>query len=228
MLKVSLHFGALDDRCFANQLAALDIAYAKRAPLADYLVALSLRGSGEMAPATVTHYPRWSASLWDLVARALTQLLYRTDQAPPSGRDRRCAYATRLSAVIERSSSKDRGVQLATMELRQAGRRGHYRAVFEEDIHGARSGEFDYGHKVLNPPDLLLRAICWTYFGTDILGPKPSLILPAALHIDGDDRFHIQALAEPARTGFRRYLSGRKETDELPRAEDYVRFLTRG
>ena len=74
MLKVSLHAGQLATRNASNQLAVLDIAYAKQEALADYLVALSLRGVGEVAPDMVTNYPRWSASVWDLTARALTRV----------------------------------------------------------------------------------------------------------------------------------------------------------
>ena len=50
MLKVTLHSGLLTTHTEANQLAVLDIAYQKKSALADYVVALSLRGSGELAP----------------------------------------------------------------------------------------------------------------------------------------------------------------------------------
>ncbi len=229
MLRLTLHSGDLAHRNSANQLAALDIAYDKQEPLANYLVALCLRGSGEVAPDVLVRYPRWSASLWDLIARALTLLLYREEQAPPHRPDRRCAYATRLCASIERTGTHLGGLELASMELRQAGRqRGHYAATFHEDILGERSAGFAYGYKVLNPVDLLLRAICWAYFGSDVLGPKPSLILPVTVPIDGEDRFDVQALKEPARTGFKRFMAGRMETGELSRATDYVRFLMHG
>ncbi len=232
MLKVSVHTGDLELRTLANQVAVLDIAYAKQEAVADYMVALSLQRSGEMAPAKVAAYPRWSASLWDLVARALAQALYRTDTPPRSDKaDRRCAYATRLCAVIERATANSRGVELGTMQLTQTGQRGHYRAVFREDILGERSGEFDYGCKDLNPAELLMRAICWALFGSDVPGPKPKLIIPPVLSIDGVDRFHIAALDEPARTGFQRYLAVRSHPDAdcaMPAAADYVRFLMKG
>ncbi|MBS0372872.1 MAG: hypothetical protein JSS57_27160 [Proteobacteria bacterium] len=236
MLKVSIHTGDLNERSFANQLGVLDIAYAKQAALSDYAVAMSLRGSGELEPGLLQQYPRWASSLWDLTARALTRILYHADQAPSAGKpDRRCAYATRLCAVIERSTANDTGLELGTVEIRQIGRqRGLYVASFEEDILGSRVGEFEYGRKVLNPADLLLRAICWTYFGNDVLGPRPALILPPSIRMEGVDCFHIESLSEPARTGFRRFLA---ESDNacpasslggLSRAEDYVRFLMKG
>lgn len=233
MLRVTVHSGALATRSAANQLAVLDIAYKKKAALADYLVSLYLRGSGELAPAVVQKYPRWSASLWDLTARALAQVLYRADQIPPSAKvDRRCAYATKICASIERLTATDRGIELATVEILQRGKqRGLYTATFEEDVLGSRSSEFEYGCKALNPAELLLRAICWTYFKTDVLGPKPALILPPSMVIDGVDRFHVAALDEPALTGFRRYQTDGKESsapEDLPCATDYVRFLMEG
>lgn len=232
MLKVTIHSGSLSTRDIANQLAVLDIAYQEKAPLADYLVALSLRGSGELAPAVVTKYPRWSSSLWALIARALAQVLYRAAQIPPSSKvDRRCAYATRICASIEGLTATDRGLELGTVEILQRGKqRGLYTATFEEDVLGPRTAEFEYGCKALNPAELLMRAICWTYFKADGLGPKPALILPPTMTIDGVDRFHVAALDEPAMTGFRRFqANGCAPADagleELPRATDYVRFL---
>lgn len=232
MLKVSVHMGSLEQRTLNNQVAALDIAYLKQAVLSEYVVALSLQRSGEMAPAKLASYPRWSASLWDLVARALAQALYRTDTPPAASKaDRRCAYATRMCAVIERATASSRGVELGTMQLTQTGRRGHYRAAFTEDILGERAGEFEYGCKDLNPAELLMRAICWAYFGKDVPGPMPKLILPTAIQVDGIDRFHIASLNEPALSGFRRYLQVRKPAeadDPFPAAADYVDFLMRG
>jgi hypothetical protein len=232
MLRVSIHAGALEARTLNNQLAALDIAYFKKAALADYLAALTLRQDGAMEPAYVRDYPRWSASLWDLVARALTQSLYRADQAPPVGKvDLRCAYATRICATLERASADDRGVQLGTVEIAQLDpKQRTYTAKFTEDIGGERSAQFQYGSKRLNYADLLLRAICWALYGTDVLGPRPKLILPPSMVIDGVDRFHLEALTEPARTGFIRHQTLRAPTaapEQLPRADEYVQFLMR-
>lgn len=234
MLRVYLHTGELDTRSLANQLAAIDIAYAKKEALADYLVGMNLRAEGEVQPDWVLNYPRWSASLWDLVARALTRLLYRANQAPASAApDKRCAYATRLCAVIERSTLDGNGVVLGTASILQLPeQRGHYSAILDEDINGQHVGHFTYGAKRLNHVDLLLRAICWALFNKDTLGPAPALILPPTMHIDGADRFHVAALAEPARTGFERYRGANFPTTEAPEplalAKDYVSFLMKG
>lgn len=232
MLRVVIHTGTLAERKLENRLAVVDIAYKKKEALADYLVALTLARAGEMAPGQVSKHPRWSASLWDLVARALTRVLYFADQAPPSNKpDKRCAYATRMCAVIERLTLEDRGKELGTAQLLQPGPRGVYLAEFTEDILGPRRAEFAYGCKALNPIDLLLRAICWALYGGDVLGRKPALILPPTLKIDGVERFHVEALDEPARTGFRRYQADRNlkgDVDVMPPVSEYVNFLMQG
>ncbi len=232
MLRVAIYGGLLEDRTVNKQLAALDIAYFKKAALADFLVALTQRQGGASEPAYVRDYPRWSASLWDLVARALAQAIYGEDQAPPVGKvDLRCAYATRICATIERASADDRGMELGGVEIAQLDpKQRTYTAKFSEDIGGGRSAQFQYGSKRLNVADLLLRAICWAYFGSDVLGPRPKLILPASMVIDGVDRFHVEALTEPARTGFVRYQALRLPTaapEQLAKADDYVQFLMR-
>jgi hypothetical protein len=233
MLKVYIHAGTLDTRNLGNQLAILDIAYAKRHYLADYAVAMTIKGAGEVPPDTVTSYPRWSGSLWDLIARALTRILYRDDTCPPTKAvDRRCAYATKLCIVVERSTLDDQGLVLATGEIVQMeGRRGHYVVNLEEDILGRHSAAFTYGMKSLNPSDLVLRALCWALYGRDTLGKRPVLAIPPTVEIEGKHRFDIEALQEPARTGFNRSrapLGSATPPDPMPTLDDYSKFLAQG
>ena len=233
MLKVSIHSGELRTRALNNQLAVLDIAYQRKGYVSDYLLALSARGRGEVAPDVLLSYPRWSASLWDLTARALTRILYRDDQAPPAGTpDRRCAYATRMCAAIELQTLDDRGLEIGTVQIAQdPKRRGLYEARFDEDILGPRKGSFEFGKKALDHAELLLRAICWTYYGRDTLGPAPALIVPPSMKVDGVDMFHLESLGEPAKTGFLRnigkHLPGSKPA-AMQRLEDYAVFLMQG
>ena len=96
MLRVLIHSGHLGTRNPGNLLATLDIAYQRQDAWSDYTVAFSHKGTGSVETDEVKQYPRWAGSMWDLVARALTRILYRKDQAPPSPTpDRRCAYATK-------------------------------------------------------------------------------------------------------------------------------------
>ena len=233
MLRVSIHSGLLADRSVHNQMGVLDIAYAKKEAMADYFVGLSLRNVGETPPNSLSGYPRWSASLWDLTARALTRAAFAEDQAPPSAKpDKRCAYATRMCAIIEGTTLEHRGRELAGVEILQnTGQRGVYTAAFNEDIMGPRVGQFEFGTKRLNPAELLLRAICWTLYGKDTLGPRLRLILPATLNINGVDSLDVESLDEPARTGFKRFLGAGTPTAQPPvlaRAEDYVAVLMQG
>jgi hypothetical protein len=233
MLKVFIHSGTLDGRNEGNQLAVLDIGYAKKAALADYNLAMAFKGVGEVQPDQVLNYPRWAGSLWDLIARALTRILYRSDQAPAGTTpDRRCAYATRMCVVVEGSTKSDQGILLATAQITQTGnQRGFYTVQLDEDILGRRSATFAYGLKSLNPADLLLRAICWALFDRDTLGRRPALILPPSAVIDGVERFDVEALTEPARTGFDRYrnvYASAAPPDPMPPAEQYVTFLRKG
>lgn len=233
MLRLHIHTGDLDLRSQANQVATVDIAYLKKDALADYLVHMTVRGQGEVNPERLLRYPRWSASLWDLVARALTRVLYQADQPPPAAKpDKRCAYATRLCAVLERDDFDSQGVVLGTAVIAQIpGQRGHYRALFEADLAQPREGTFAYGAKKIDLVDLLLRGLCWALYSKETLGPMPGLILPPAVRMDGIDRFHIEALPEPAKSGFVRFLalSGKPDAaNPLARAEHYVEFLMNG
>jgi hypothetical protein len=232
MLHVYIHSGTLNERNPGNQLAALDIAYEKRSHLADYKVSLVVKGHGQVCKEEkLRGYPRWSGSLWDLIARALTRALYEADQAPPAPPvDRRCAYATKLCVAVHRATLDGQGFEVATGEVVQNGKRGFYTVNLEEDILGRRSATFSYGSKRLVHTDLVLRALCWALFNKDTLDRRPALILPPAIKIDGVERFDIENLDEPARTGFIRYCSpaGTASVEPMPKAEDYVRFLTWG
>jgi len=230
MLKLHVHAGLLAERNAANVLATLDIAYAKREAFADYAVALTQRQAGARAPVVLESYPRWSGSLWDLAARGIALSLYRDGKIPPSARpDRRCAYATRLCAVIAKATRDESELLLGQAELFQQGpERGHYTVQLDEDILGKRAGQFTYGCKRLDPMDLLLRALCWTLFGQDTVGKRPHLIVPAHMAIDGVQQFELATLPEPARTGFARHLAATQPTTKpavLARTEDYLQFL---
>ena len=233
MLRVSLHHSTLTDRSEANQCAVLEVAYAKQGLMSDYLVSLSLREDGQREPAMVMGYPRWAGSLWDLVVRALGASLYGTQPIPPADKpDRRCAYATKLCAVIEGSDAKRSGLLLGSATVTQDGnQRGRYVVELQEDILGRHQGKLAFGTKRLNPAELLLRAACQALYGAGQPGARPALIVPPVLKVEGVDHFDIQGLREPARTGFKRYVARRYPTAEelvLGRAEDYAEFLAKG
>lgn len=234
MLSVKLHTGLLSQRTPSNMLACLDIAYKVQKAWSDYSIQFAIRGVGEVAPAELLSYPRWAGSIWDLVARALALVLFRDEAfAPAAAPDKRCAYATKLCAVIERSTAKDNHVELGSVEILQdPKKRGHYTATFKEDILGERQADFVYGLKSLQHSELLLRAICYALFDKDTLGERPALIIPTTMQVEGKAMFDAHGLPEPAKTGFNRYRAAQQPANSAlvptASADEYATFLSKG
>ena len=137
MLSISIHASAPENAGRFNRLARLDIVYQRLSPVADYKVALLERNSDPVPPRTLAQYPRWSSSLWDLVARAISISLPvetpSTEQVPefePGGQ--RCAFIREMCAILDHSANDTRNT-LGIAHLKQAGRkRGRYVATFEQ------------------------------------------------------------------------------------------------
>lgn len=230
MLKVTIHAGLLNERRAENVLATVDIAYAVKGPLADYLIAATVIRQGERAPQVLRNYPRWSGSLWCLTAHAIATSLYGAAKVPSSEKpDKRCAYATKLCAVIEQRTKDEGSTELGKAEIWQQGpTRGTYTVKLDEDILGAREARFEYGCKRLEPLDLVMRALYWTLFGQDTPGDRPKLILPTTITVGNEKRFDVASLEEPARTGFRRYMAATRPNAEPVQwalETDYVQFI---
>lgn len=169
---------------------------------------------------------KWSA----LEAFDADLLIIQECEDPALAKD--AAYLEWAGHYLWTGPTKNKGIGVFARIFQKEGQRGHYTAVFNEDINGQHVGHFTYGSKRLDAVDLLLRAICWALFDKDTLGPYPALILPPTLQIDGVDRFYVEALTEPARTGFERYRGANFPTMQAPeplaKAQDYVSFLMRG
>jgi hypothetical protein len=71
MLRVSIHAGPLREISRFNRVDWVDIGYDQLGVLANYKVVLFNVGEGVSSPVRLSSYPRWSASLWDLTARAI-------------------------------------------------------------------------------------------------------------------------------------------------------------
>lgn len=216
MLRVSIHAGPAREISRFNRVDWLDVGYEALAPIADYKVILFRGGEGATPPALLAGYPRWSSSLWDLTARALALTLFQSRLANPEvvaaavNAPKRCAFATALTAVIQHFPGTGLRVRrLGEMEILQHKcSRGCYRARIEEDLQPNRSVvPFLFAPKVLRPAELVLRTALFSLTGsTDELPPRPPLLLPKAETIDGKPCIRIRRLAEPARTGFVRWL----------------------
>lgn len=215
MLKVSIHAGALDTASRFNCLAWLDIGYEKLAPIADYKTVLCQNGVGATMPTPIYGYPRWSATLWDLVARALalglrTDLDCLTEEVPQLTHSKKyIAFASRICAVIEHAPLAGQARKtLASVEIAQVGRsRGTYTACFDEHaIARCVTAPFTFHTDFLRPAELLLHACLARLTGQPELPPRPQLCVPLAMEEGGQRYVPIHRLVEPARTGFVSWL----------------------
>lgn len=71
MLRISVHAGLPSGASRYNRSDWLDIGYERLDADAEYKIVLFQAGIGACEPILLTGYPRWSASLWDLIARAI-------------------------------------------------------------------------------------------------------------------------------------------------------------
>jgi hypothetical protein len=216
MLRVSIHAGAAREVSRFNRVDWLDIGYDELAPIADYKVVLFQAGEGARRPIRLAGYPRWSSSLWDLTARALALSLspegapVEEKVTPAKQLIKRCAFASALTVIIQHFPNAGVRVRrLGEMEIVQhKAARGVYRARIDEDLQPSHTTvPFLFAPKALRPAELVLRATLFALTGsTDELPPRPPLLLPKAESIDGKPCIRIRRLAEPARTGFVRWL----------------------
>lgn len=216
MLKVSVHHATPNQVSPRNVLGRLDIAYARLDAIADYKAVMVSTGLGEHAPVQLNAYPRWSANIWDLVARTVCLGLNQKEaiwpaELPPA---RNCAFIDDLTAVIEHHpdglDSRRSTVGIAHLAMRR--RKGHYTARFESDLQPAiESTVFVHRPEGLNPWDLLGRAYAWTVQERFELPPRPVLYTPFTLQAGQDAYVPLDTVKEPARTGILRWLHKRGE-----------------
>lgn len=222
MLRVSIHAGPLATASRFNVVARVDIGYAALAPIADYKTVLHQKGIGATLPVALNQYPRWSASLWDLTARAIMLGLSPEEASPleeplpyqPLAKG--FAFAQRICAVIEHLSADERTLAtLATTDISQCSRqRGTYRAVFDEHAMGRHVVErFEFRPEFLQPAELLSHACMVRLTGRPEMPPRPGLCAPEGLELNGVRYVPIHRLIEPARTGFVRWL---RQSSEPP------------
>jgi hypothetical protein len=223
MLRVNIHAGPLSKATRFNLISWIDIAYERLEPIANYKTVLFETGHGATLPEPLDGYPRWSASLWDLTARALTLGLNQglsADQpreAVPvvETREKGFAFASQICAMIEHppaagSNSRD---MLGSVEVKQSGRnRGTYVARFREHtMPDQTTAPFQFMPSYLRPAELLLHACLMRLTGTREMPPRPALCVPEAVEKDGLRYVPIHMLVEPARTGFLNWLTRNSE-----------------
>lgn len=230
MLKVFLHSSAFRQLSSSNLIGRLDIAYEELAVYADYKVAMVQAGVGERPIAFIRDYPRWSASVWDLVARAICVCLHDVEQLPSLPRLRSGPFMQYLTAGIEHwpdGFSSGRST-IGVAQITMCRKRRQYNMKFEDDIMGVTEGRsMVYTPRgELNAWDLLARAYSWARHGSQELPPRPSLAMPPKLEVDGETWVPIEHVAEPALTGLRRWMD--KECIPLVPLTDHKGHFVRG
>lgn len=212
MLSLSIHASSLEQADCYNRVARLNIGYEALSPVADYKLVLQERHFKVLPPRMLRGYPRWSASLWDLSARALAICL--PDEPPtseavpefePGGK--RCAFARELAIFIEHDAAGVRHT-LGSATIKQAGRkRGIYQATFDEHtMQPQRTEAFEFAPAFFRSAELVMHACLHRLHGKHELPARPGLCAPPPVIVNGLPYIQIHQLVEPARTGFQTWL----------------------
>lgn len=223
MLRVSVHAGLPSGASRYNRSDWLDIGYERLDADAEYKIVLFQAGIGASEPVLLRGYPRWSASLWDLVARAIAMALWpeptgKQERVEPAqyAAGKRMAFVDSTTAIVTHlpehgAASREIGTMLIAHSPKA---RGVYRASVDEDIRERRIvPPFLFAPAVLSPIELVLRTTLFMLHGSiDALPPRPPLMIPPRDEEAGRKYVRLSRVAEPARTGLTRWMrkTGRK------------------
>ena len=83
MLRITVLLIPNGEEANARELARADIGNVSRGALANYRVRVSETNVEGGKLCSIKEYPRWSASIWDLVLRAIAKAQYGEEQIPP-------------------------------------------------------------------------------------------------------------------------------------------------
>ncbi len=221
MFKVTLHSGVVKDATLHNLLGRLDFGYEKLAAVATYKSELFVCGVGSLGLRHLENYPRWSASIWDLIARLVTVGLYTHEKLPaiPSGPRDKGAYVRNMCAIVEHwaDGEETRRARVATAQLSRGIRHCDYACELFDDLTGTRtSQQFRHAPEVLQPWDLLVRGVCWAEAGHSSLPERPPLRVPPVFEEDGVESISMGKLCVQARVGLGNWLARQGLKPRLP------------
>ena len=238
MLKVFIHNGPKETINTFNALGRLDIAYEELDMYADYKAVLLMNGIGEIPPAILKGYPRWTDSIWDLVMRMICMCVHREESLPIIEYTRNGAFAKHLSVLIQhwpdgRSTGR---TNIGSAQIQMTRRRRHYIATFEDDILGKKtSSVFSHTPGGLNPWDLLARAYAWMTHESMTMPPRLKLQIPKTLTVGEKVFVSLESVNEPAKTGLMRWMISKQMEPVIAAGTDqpcvteetFVKFLRR-
>jgi hypothetical protein len=212
MLKVTLHFSTPNMISQANTIGRLDIGYARLDARADYKALMFTAGLGEHPPIQIYDYPRWSCSVWDLVARAICKSLNGREVLKPMNIESgNCAFIDNLTARIEHwpDGFDVKKAIIGTAHVSMGRRRGSYTANFKTDVEGdeQETSVFTYKTSKLKPWDLMARAYAWSVNEGMDLPPKPELYVPIPIQDCGESLVNLNTVSEPAYSGIMKWMS---------------------
>jgi hypothetical protein len=169
MLQVSLHFATENTATFFNRVGWLDIGYEKLDAFANYKAKLFVAGEGERPTIRIEKYPRWSASVWDLVLRVVAKGLHG-DEALPGGLPlgRKGAFIDHLYAKLEHvaDGADGRRSHIGSVSVVMKRTRCNYVATVHDDFCGTRQSEvFRHTPAVLNHWELFARGVACALSG---------------------------------------------------------------
>jgi hypothetical protein len=224
VLRVSIHAGPLGGISRFNRLDWVEIGYKRLAEEADYKVVLFEVGCGVRDQVILHKYPRWSASVWDLAARAIAAAFSpdpknpKEEVQPIDDVSEEVAFADCVSAVIQHIPNAGNAIrQLGAIEIvGDDFERGFYGATVEEEMMPTlRPAPFFFAPRFLRPSELILRGILQGLTGNSTQLPTRPSLLKIEPEIIEDERYALtERIPEPARSGFRRWLLRRKKHPE--------------
>lgn len=246
MIKLSIFAGPLESANLHTRLAWLDLAYHEVKPYANYKTCLFQNGLGCSPTVMLRTYPRWSSSIWDLMARAISLCLNTLKEGEgqdlevlpePIGGSKAIAFADEISATVEHHAGGKvtRIRTVCTMSIKRGRKKGSYVASLTDNMGQSFDGiEVVYRPSVFQPALLVAKVACQHLHGDSTKLPaRPLLVLPRPQDEEGYNWICVHAVREPAKSGFLRWLSESKipliTSDmygEVVDADYYAQFLT--
>jgi hypothetical protein len=220
MLRLTVHNGLPSQASRYNRTDWLDIGYEKLNSFADYKIVLFQAGIGARDAVMLRGYPRWSASLWDLIARSIALALFpppagQPESVPPAehAQGKRIAFADHTTAIVEYLPVHGTATrQVATMLITHSKKaRGIYEASVDEDLYERRiAAPFLFAPCVIRPVELVLRtALSVLHANIDALPARPRPSVPPIDEEAGKKYVRLSRLAEPQRSGLARWIQKR-------------------
>lgn len=226
MLRVSVHAGHPSGVSRYNRSDWLDIGYERLDADAVYKIVLFQAGIGACEAVLLKGYPRWSGSLWDLVARSIAMALWpeetgQQERVEPAqyAEGQRIAFAKHTTAIVTHLPEQGTASrEIATMLIAHSPKAlGVYRASVDEDTRDRQSvSPFLFAPAVLSPIELVLRTALFMLHGSiDTLPARPPLVLPPRDEEADKKYVRLSRVTEPARTGLTRWLLKVGRTPEV-------------